>query len=227
MMTDQSNTHERGRRQIEPGNSRPVEPGLSRRAMITGMGTALTTAALGAAVVPALAQEAAVVDPETDGLVGLPLAAVHIDRAVQAMAPVMGRWSVKIYSGQPDQYWGFRQETKVSAAERLSLALAEFKAAYEAVHSDVTGWIDTPAGFSIPQHAPHLVRWTGDGRYIVQEADRQPSYWITREPRYDDGPERWFRISTGFKGPNERPDFCCPEHNLPTIIRKTQNGARA
>ena len=27
MMTDQSNTHERARRQTQPGNSRPVEPG--------------------------------------------------------------------------------------------------------------------------------------------------------------------------------------------------------
>lgn len=182
-MTDQTNTDDILRRQIVPGADRPVEPGLSRRAMIAGMGTALTTAAMSAAIVPALAHEPAVT------------------------------------SADP--------ETEVSPAERLRVALAEFKAAYEAVHSDVTGWVDVATGFSIPEHVPTPVLWSGDARYIVKEGDRQPSYWITRDPRYDDGPERWFRISTGFKGQNERPDFCCPERHLPIIVRKTENGVLA
>ncbi|WP_156461280.1 hypothetical protein [Devosia sp. Root436] len=87
---------------------------MSRRVALTGMGAALSSAALGAATVPALAAAPGADDPETIGLSGLALAAVHIERAVQAMAPVtFGRWSVKIHSGQPDQSWCFHQETNL------------------------------------------------------------------------------------------------------------------
>lgn len=128
-MTDQTHNDDKSRRQIEPGTNRPVEPGLNRRAMIAGVGTALTTAALGAAIVPAVAVEP--VDADTQGLTGLTLAAVHIERAIAAMGPVtMGKWSVKIYSGQPDQYWGFHQETNmvrraISLHQRADKAVTE------------------------------------------------------------------------------------------------------
>jgi hypothetical protein len=48
--------------------------------------------------------------PETDDLVGLPLAAIHIERAVQAMGDFhFGKWEVTIRSGEPEQVWSFRQ----------------------------------------------------------------------------------------------------------------------
>lgn len=92
-------------------------PTFTRRAVITSAGTVMASAA----VIPAVAADevcCAPVDPETQGLVGLPLAAVHIQRAVAAMAEpgLAGRWQVTIHSGDPEQYWGFRQVDAVDRA---------------------------------------------------------------------------------------------------------------
>jgi hypothetical protein len=56
-MTAQTHIDDHERRQIQPGGGRTVEPGLSRRAMLTGMGAALGAAAAGGTVIPALGQQ--------------------------------------------------------------------------------------------------------------------------------------------------------------------------
>ncbi|MBE0580825.1 hypothetical protein [Devosia sp.] len=106
--------------------------------------------------------------------------------------------------------------------ERLDQAIAEFKAAYEAIYDDVDDWIMVGHGdIPIPRVKPKPVLWSGDGRYEVENGSRRPVYWLTREPRYDDNNgERWFRVSTGFKGAHEPSDFFCPERYLPTIVRR-------
>lgn len=79
---------------------------ITRRSMIK----ALPLFGAGAVAFPS-ASLAASADLETAGLSGLTLAAVHIERAIQAMADVeMGRWSVKIVSGDASQSWAFHQE---------------------------------------------------------------------------------------------------------------------
>lgn len=100
-------------------------PTLTRRALIAGTATTVASAALAVPYVNA-AHSVEVcglpVDADTVGLTGLALAAVHIERAVAAMAEpgLTGRWQVTIHSGNPDQYWGFRQ---VDAAERAVLSV--------------------------------------------------------------------------------------------------------
>lgn len=127
-MTEKTHTDDIRRRQTVPGTVRPVEPVLSRRLMLTGIGATLTSAALAAAIVPTLAGEE--IDPDTQGLTGLSLAAVHIQRAVAAMGPVtMGKWSVKIHSGQPGQNWSFHQESNL-----VRRAIALHQRADEAVN---------------------------------------------------------------------------------------------
>lgn len=88
-------------------------PTLTRRALIAGAGTTLASAAIAAPHVSAAHSDGACSLPfpdETDGLVGLPLAAVHVERAIQAMALVtIGRWQVTITSGDADQNWWFKR----------------------------------------------------------------------------------------------------------------------
>ena len=102
---------------------------VSRRSLLKHTPIAVVATAL-----PAIAIAAPSVDA-TAGLFGLPLAAVHIERAVEAMAEpgLHGRWSVTIHSGDVDQYWGFRQEHD-EVARAISLhkrAYAAFSAAID------------------------------------------------------------------------------------------------
>ncbi len=189
-MTEQTHTDHETRRQIEPGDCRPVEPGPSRRALLAGVGAAIVAAAGGASL------------PAFGAVLTAPSQSTPVARA------------------------------PMNAHHRLELAAMEFKAAYEAVHADVYGWhvVRDDQGyirFLAPLIGVQPVKWSGDGRYEVEEGNARPVYWITREPRYDDGPERWFRVSTGFKGPLERPDFCCPEHHMPKLVRKLGSGEAA
>jgi hypothetical protein len=86
---------------------------ISRRTAIAHVGAALAAPgalALSTIETPAV-QPPARSDSDLEKLTGLSLAAVHIERAVEAMGGVtFGNWSVKIYSGQPDQNWAFHQE---------------------------------------------------------------------------------------------------------------------
>jgi len=76
---------------------------ITRRASLVG---ALASSAVLA--VPAIAAVNHTSEP--DELVGLPLAAHHIEAAIAAMADVtFGKWEVTIRSGEPDQSWGFKQ----------------------------------------------------------------------------------------------------------------------
>lgn len=84
---------------------------LTRRALLAGAGTAVASAAIAVPHVSAAhADDSCELHLDTDGLTGLPLAAVHIECAVQAMAPVtFGRWQVTITSGDANQPWCFKQ----------------------------------------------------------------------------------------------------------------------
>jgi len=113
---------------------------ITRRAAFIGAGASL--AAIAAAAVPAVGGDGGEVcsfpvDAETDGLVGLPLAAVHIERAIAAMGDVtFGKWEVTIRSGEPNQNWGFHQIGPKRRAEVKNLT-TELQAVLE---SDGTAW---------------------------------------------------------------------------------------
>lgn len=114
-------------------------PTLTRRALLAGAGATVSSAALAVAIVPAvIADEPPPIDPEIAGLTGLPLAAVHIERAVEAMADfTFGRWQVTITSGDRDQWWGFKQiNPRGSASDPLIKAIGEYHAAMAAYAND-------------------------------------------------------------------------------------------
>jgi hypothetical protein len=72
-------------------------------------------------------------DPETHGLIGLPLAALHIERAIDAMGDFhFGKWEVTIRSGEPNQFWAFRQ---LAQRDPLIDAIAAFRKGNEAFNS--------------------------------------------------------------------------------------------
>jgi hypothetical protein len=112
---------------------------LSRRSLLKHAPIAAVATALPATVDAAPALDAA------DGLSGLALAAVHIERAVEAMAPVtFGRWSVTIHSGDAEQNWSFHQEHD-EVARAISLhkrASAAFSAAID--HEEAKGLRSDP-----------------------------------------------------------------------------------
>ncbi|OAM75484.1 hypothetical protein [Devosia elaeis] len=95
--------------------TRPSNNTITRRKMLQSVAatSAIPLAAVMSGSTTASSSDVATafIDPETAGLTGLPLAAVHIERAIAAMAEpgLAGRWRVSIHSGDPDQYWGFRQ----------------------------------------------------------------------------------------------------------------------
>lgn len=117
---------------------------LTRRALIAGAGATISAAALTAAIVPAVTAEEVcdlTIDIETVGLSGLALAAVHIERAVAAMAQpgLAGRWQVTINSGDPDQYWGFQQvrQARLGADGKLLSLFAEWRKTYIEANRDL------------------------------------------------------------------------------------------
>jgi len=221
-MTYRDNTGDAERRQMQPGSSRSFEPGLSRRAMITGMGTTLTTAALGVAIVPALAEAPA------EGI------AAKVDRLTAELSEAMreygdGKFFAFVGPGEvglhPHSQFRLTRVPK-NPKERLERAIYEYRCAFEAVHDDVTGWY-VAADMAIPVLKPVPVSWSGDGRYVVEEDGKWPAYFIERAPDLDKGGERWFVLSTGYHGPGEPPDQFLPESQLPRIDSKIREGRRA
>jgi hypothetical protein len=96
---------------------------INRRSLI-----AMGIGAAGSVALPSI-PAAAATDAELEGLSGLTLAAVHIERAIAAMADVqMGRWSVRIVSGDADQNWAFHQEFNT-----VRRAIAVHERCYDAV----------------------------------------------------------------------------------------------
>ena len=102
---------------------------ITRRAALLGAtasAVAVTTAAAsGLHHAPVVS-----VDHDAAGLAGLPLAAVHIQRAVTAMGDChFGKWEVTIRSGEPHQNWGFRQ---IAPSDPLIAAIDAYRAGCEA-----------------------------------------------------------------------------------------------
>jgi hypothetical protein len=111
---------------------------MSKSHVITRRSVVITLAAASAAALSAAPACGVplIVDAETDGLSGLPLAAVHIERAIDAMATVQhGTWTVKIHSGEAGQPWAFerRTGTAVSKDERLHQLMSDWRTEFDAV----------------------------------------------------------------------------------------------
>lgn len=148
---------------------------ISRRALLLGAPAAFVGVTAGAiATVEATGAE-------TAGFYGLPLAAVHIERAVEAMADprVMGQWSVTILSGDAEQSWGFRQELRRSEVERAIDLHKQADAAYDALlnreEEIETALRDHPAYEAYPRvRYGYLLSSGGEG-----ERDRRPLYAST------------------------------------------------
>jgi hypothetical protein len=206
---------------------RTVESGITRRALIAG-----SPAILAIAAAPSVARALEPAESISDKVDRLTLELSEaLDEYLngQFLALVAPAGAVSLH---PKSQYRLVRVPK-DAHHRLEAAAMEFQTAYENLHNDVEDWhVVRDRRSHIRMLVPVIaasdpVKWSGDGRYVVQEGEHRPSYWITREARYDDGGERWFRVSTGFKGPNERPDYLCPEHHLPKIVRKSSDGARA
>ena len=120
----------------------------------------------------------------------------------------------------------------VDPVARYDAAVAELKAAALALRPDLDVWKinQTEMGVlvfgysSVEAAKPITIKWDGDGVYELYRTDGKREVWnITRAPEYDHGAERWFRMSTGFNGPLEPEDWCCPERNLPALSRKIRS----
>ena len=114
--------------------------------------------------------------------------------------------------------------------DRYEAALAEFRAAAIALLPAINDWVIHRTDNAVvvagmhSSRGQHSVRWDGPGIYELVDPPAGGTMWtVTRAPEYDSGGERWFRLSTGFKGPHEPQDWYCPERNLPKLCRKARS----
>jgi hypothetical protein len=92
-----------------------------------------------------------------------------------------------------------------SPKERFAAALAEFKAAAEALDPRIYGWNVKTDGklccSMVVSAYRHTTTYEGDGWYetLIGEADHDRAY-VERSPKFDKDGERWFRVTTHYRG---------------------------
>jgi hypothetical protein len=113
--------------------------------------------------------------------------------------------------------------------EQFEAALAEYRAAALELVPSINDWVINRTADAVVvcgltmKTGQQSVAWDGPGVYELAGKPVGGTCWqITRAPQYDSGSERWFGMSTGFKGKHEPEDWFCPERNLPKLVRKVR-----
>ena len=113
--------------------------------------------------------------------------------------------------------------------EQFEAALAEYRAAALKLVPSINDWVINRTADAVVvcgltmKTGQQSVAWDGPGVYELAGKPVGGTCWqVTRAPQYDSGSERWFGMSTGFKGKHEPEDWFCPERNLPQLVRKVR-----